>query len=358
MKKFMSIVLTGAIALSSGAYFVNPSQQTSLTANAGKYQALEYDIVNGETIKITGCLDMAKGEIVIPETIENLPVTEILGGFSLVNGEVGAFAGKKYITSIVLPNTMRTIKDYAFKQSSVEEINLPEELESLGTKAFYGSNLKSITIPGKIGSIAGNTFEECHLLESVIIEEGIKSMGNEVFENCQSLKSVTIPESVSVMGDKAFSGCNSMQTAVVKSEVLGKEAFDGCESLVYITIENPYCDIYDAPETISESAIIYGYENSTAQAYAEVYGREFRLIGDELPEIPEKTESLKGDANGDNAVTIADAVAILQYLANSDEYPLSEQGAKNADVAGGGDGINTDDALLIQQFDAGVAEIG
>lgn len=66
---------------------------------------------------------------------------------------------------------------------------------------------------------------------------------------------------------------------------------------------------------------------------------------------------LKGDANVDGDVTIADAVAILQSLANLDEYGLSEQGMKNADVAGDGDGVNTDDALYIQEWDAGLHEL-
>lgn len=66
---------------------------------------------------------------------------------------------------------------------------------------------------------------------------------------------------------------------------------------------------------------------------------------------------LKGDANVDGDVTIADAVAILQSIANSDEYALTAQGAKNADVAGDGDGVNTNDALYIQEWDAGLHDL-
>jgi hypothetical protein len=63
---------------------------------------------------------------------------------------------------------------------------------------------------------------------------------------------------------------------------------------------------------------------------------------------------LAGDANCDGKVSIADAAAIFQCLANSDKYSLSEQGKKNADVAGNGDGITAADALAIQKFDAGI----
>ncbi len=372
MKKLLSIALTGAVALSAGSYFVNSVQQTSMAATYGKYQMLEYEVYGGNSIIITDCLDMAKGKIEIPEKIEKFPVISI---------GMHAFENNEYITSIVLP----------------------EKIETIQPCAFEGCGLETIEMQEGVGSIQGSAF--C---------------------DAKNLKYIEIPESV---------------------ETIYYQAFDGCISLEYIVIKNPYCDIYDNANTISDTAVIYGYENSTAQAYAEVYGREFRLI-DEAPTTEETTtttetettttetettttetettttetettttetettttetettttetettttetettttetettttetettttetettttetetptteeiESLKGDANGDNAVTIADAVAILQYLANSDEYPLSEQGAKNADVAGGGDGINTDDALLIQQFDAGVAEIG
>ena len=62
--------------------------------------------------------------------------------------------------------------------------------------------------------------------------------------------------------------------------------------------------------------------------------------------------SLKGDANVDGKVTIADAVAILQSIANKDKYELKPQGKVNGDVDGTA-GITANDALTIQKFDAG-----
>ena len=63
---------------------------------------------------------------------------------------------------------------------------------------------------------------------------------------------------------------------------------------------------------------------------------------------------LAGDANCDGVVSIADAAAIFQSIGNPDKYALSEQGVKNADVSGNGDGITAADALAIQKFDAGI----
>lgn len=60
-----------------------------------------------------------------------------------------------------------------------------------------------------------------------------------------------------------------------------------------------------------------------------------------------------GDANLDNKCTVADAVAILQHIANKDKYELKAQGKVNADVDGQS-GITANDALIIQRVDAGV----
>ncbi len=69
------------------------------------------------------------------------------------------------------------------------------------------------------------------------------------------------------------------------------------------------------------------------------------------PPTQEIKVTLKGDANCDGKVTIADATAILQSLGNPDKYNLSAQGEKNADVTGN-DGVMPSDAVMIQAYDA------
>ncbi len=69
------------------------------------------------------------------------------------------------------------------------------------------------------------------------------------------------------------------------------------------------------------------------------------------------SETAYGDANCDGKVEIADATLILQFLTNKDEYSLTEQGMKNADVIGDNDGVTAQDALVIQQIDAGIYKV-
>lgn len=70
---------------------------------------------------------------------------------------------------------------------------------------------------------------------------------------------------------------------------------------------------------------------------------------------PVSGATLKGDANCDGKVTIADAAAIFQAIGNKDKYALSDAGTANADVVEPV-GITAADAMEIQKLDAGLID--
>jgi len=65
-----------------------------------------------------------------------------------------------------------------------------------------------------------------------------------------------------------------------------------------------------------------------------------------------------GDTNCDGVVELADAILVMQSLANPDKYGLTgsaekhltKQGKANADVTGNSNGLTSDDALTIQKY--------
>lgn len=65
--------------------------------------------------------------------------------------------------------------------------------------------------------------------------------------------------------------------------------------------------------------------------------------------------TLKGDANCDGVVTMADASSIFQSIGNSDKYALSATGAANADVVSPA-GVTAADAVEIQKLLAGLID--
>ena len=66
------------------------------------------------------------------------------------------------------------------------------------------------------------------------------------------------------------------------------------------------------------------------------------------------TKKIPGDANCDNIVDIADVVSIKFYIINSTKYSLSAQGIANADVQGNGNGLNSNDAIMIMKYCLGL----
>lgn len=56
-----------------------------------------------------------------------------------------------------------------------------------------------------------------------------------------------------------------------------------------------------------------------------------------------------GDVNGDGEIDMADAVLIIQYLADPIKYPLTDEALFNADVHGSCNGVDLSDAAAIQR---------
>ncbi|MBR0142512.1 MAG: leucine-rich repeat protein [Ruminococcus sp.] len=308
-KKLTAFVM--ALCVIGGTALYAPEKPLNIiTANAETASALGYYTtvtegfltfrVYADHAEVSKCDESAEGEITIPAEINVIPVTKI---------DWIAFSGCTGLTSI----------------------NIPDNVTSIGEWAFLGcTNLTSINIPDGVTSIEGNTFAGCTRLTSINIPDSVTIIREYAFIDCTNLTSINIPDSVTNIEHSAFCNC----------------------SLTEITILNPECEIYDGYSLSSEKfefdGTIHGYANSTAQAYAEKYGYKFAVIGDEAPAV-----YLAGDANGDGDVSISDAVAILQNLANADEYPLSKQGKLNADVDGVA-GVTGKDAAVIQMYDAGV----
>ncbi len=163
-----------------------------------------------------------------------------------------------YLTNIFIPSGVTTIGDWAFADCDLlTGVTIQENVTAIGNQAFYvRSNLSNIVIPASVTTIGNQAFCWCINLSNIVISEGVTTIGEEAFSCCGMLTSVTIPASVTTIGNRAF---------------------DGYIESIYIMNKN--CDIYDDISTIADMATIYGYKGSTAQKYAEKYGRNFIPIG-------------------------------------------------------------------------------
>ena len=164
-------------------------------------------------------------------------------------------------------------------------------------------------------------------IKTVIIENGVTSIGNYAFYYCKSLTSVTIGNSVTSIGYSAFRYCTSLTSVTIPDSVtsIGNYAFSYCTNLASITILNPACEIYDRADTIDAGTTIYGYANSTAQAYAEKYNRTFVALDEPVsPKIIASGtcgENLTWTLDDEGTLTISGSGAMPDYNKTDNTAP-------------------------------------
>lgn len=350
MKKNIKM-LTGITAMALS--FSNILIPVTANANAEQRTGDIMYIIRDDHIDITGC-DTQATDIVIPSEIDGITVTGIQDWAfrmhdnlnsvdipdSVTNIGEQAFYGCENLMSITLPDSITSIGDSAFSYCRwhLTSITLPDSLTSINNTLFYGcENLRTVTIPDSVTSIGSMAFADCTYLESVNIPDGITVINSNVFMGCENLMYIDIPESVTSINQASFYGCERLMSIEIPESVeyIGKSAFYGCKSLKSIeipynvtsidnmafqnctslksiTIYNPECEIYDGEIKIADTdsnynGTIYGYEDSTAQKYAEKYGYKFKKINSQY-------EIIKGDLNSDGKVNIADAVLMNKFI--------------------------------------------
>ena len=184
------------------------------------------------TITITGYHGTAT-QVVIPETIEGIKITEIGSG---------AFYGKRLI-SVTFPDSITSIGPRAFEGNQLTNITIPNDVTFIGRGAFASNQLTSIIIPNgvrEIGNEGGQLVGsfQYNNLTSVTIPDSVISIGYAAFRNNQ-LTSITIPNGVVEIGSYAF-GYNQLSSVIIPDSVrtVGYFSFVGNENLSSFSISN------------------------------------------------------------------------------------------------------------------------
>lgn len=129
---------------------------------------------------------------------------------------IGPYGGSKITGSIILPDSVKHINDYAFYQSGIQSIKIGDDVEEIGENAFYRSDLISATLGKNVKIIGDGAFYDCAALMQIVLPDGVTEIGNGVFGECSNLLTITIPSAVARIGADAFKDCESL--VIVKFE--------------------------------------------------------------------------------------------------------------------------------------------
>lgn len=295
--------------------------------------------------------------------------------------DIDGFTACSSLKSINLPEGLETIGIQAFCDcDSLKTVTIPSSVNSIGFGAFeWCDSLTEIKVKSNnayftdINGVLYNKdktkiiqYPKAKTQTSYIIPSSVTTVGRDAFEECENLKSIILPEKLTSIEESAFSSSgiktiempagvttisrSAFNSSFIESIVLPNNivkidemAFRNCKNLKKIFIQNPQCEIDDSFGTICSNlafenayrqfdGIIYGYENSTAHAYAQKYEYPFSAF-------------IYGDANSDGKLTAGDAAFIAKNLAEQKGHTLPAY----ADFTGDGK-VTAYDAAMIAKY--------
>lgn len=203
--------------------------------------------------------------------------------YNVTSIAANAFEGCVWLEEVQLPESVRTIGNYAFKDCTslttftfagdngltslgqdpfdgcvnlAVKPSVPKEFEKGDFKYSINRANQTVTISGlatsigdktdftigdtvtyagieyKIVAIADNAFQGS-TMKSITLGANVASIGTGAFVNCKSLTKVTATAALKTIGEKAFQGCSSLDTfdGYGQLDSVADDAFDGCEKL-------------------------------------------------------------------------------------------------------------------------------
>ncbi len=229
--------------------------------------------ITGYEVSIISCDTTAYGDIVVPETIENLPVKRI---------EDNAFENCQNIISIIIPDCVIY----------------------LGSEAFYNcSSLSKIVIGNGVQDLYYRTFDGCVSLTDIVIGNSVSQIPHSAFYGLKHLKNVTIGSSVKFIDFSAFQECTGLKYIEIP---------DNVEEFYYSVFQEPEYGIFYGCTNLEEIVIGNGIKVLPPSIFGMCTGLKSVKLGNAVTEIKERAfvwcSSLE-------SVTIPDAVEVIQQSA-------------------------------------------
>ena len=271
-KKLLSFVLCFAIIFA--CLLVNEDLPTAISGASGVYESEEpvtppetdftyrkTPVNNPKKIIITKYLGK-ETKVIIPETIEGLPVFSITAD---------AFYKNEKLTYVKLPSTLSGFSGKAFNLcSSLTEIDIDADADAFCVidgilyrkdidedSATYGKPISLVcfpagkgghfTIPYGIEAVGAYAFDHCYNLTSVDMYNTVTSINSNAFSYCWNLESIRLSDNLKTLGQEALAHCDSLTKIDLPSKLnsIGTDAvlgtIDSDDNKVYFFVDGISC---------------------------------------------------------------------------------------------------------------------
>ena len=153
-------------------------------------------------------------KVIIPGTVRVIGAEAFRACRCLSEVEIGegvkrigdeAFAFCCVCKSLRLPQqSLTSIGDRAFYALRNAILDVPASLTHLGKGAFSHTAIEKARIPGTLRAIPAHAFQDCAMLETVVLQEGVEAIDDEAFAGCQALVELSLPATLKKIGQGAF----------------------------------------------------------------------------------------------------------------------------------------------------------
>ncbi len=155
------------------------------------------------------------------------------------------YEGNENIVSIVIPDGIHQICDYAFSNCySLTTVTYLGDINFIGKYAFNNcGSLTTFAIPPTITEISEGTFYNCSSLISVsgnkLNLSGISIIGEKAFYGCEDIEEITLSDLLSEIKAQTFAYCTSLIGITIPANVtiIAQDAFLGCAYLGYYLVD-------------------------------------------------------------------------------------------------------------------------
>lgn len=132
------------------------------------------------------------------------------------------------ITTISLPSTLSEIAYEAFRANKINSLVIPNSVVKIDNYAFSNNMISVLYIPSSLKVISAGVFQY-NTISSLTIPEGVVEVGSTAFKG-NKLKVLSIPSSLTKIGYAAFANNNiaSLEIPNNITEIVGCEAFAYC----------------------------------------------------------------------------------------------------------------------------------